>query len=271
MPEKRVSFSLPESVHNKSAYAVARYVALEAGKILKSRFGSPNAVHVKGKRNIVTEADLLSEKKVIGILKAEFPQHGILSEEAGEGGGGSEYSWIIDPLDGTNNYYFGLPIFCVNIALARQGEVVMGLTYDPMRHEMFHGIKGKGAYLNGKKVRVSTVESLDKAAIGVDLGYQAEKSIELLDIAAGLWPKIHCLRLIGSSSLAVAYVAAGRLSLYFHKHLYPWDIASGLLLVREAGGDVVNFAGKAATLKDKDVIASNSKLTSRFRNWLETR
>jgi myo-inositol-1(or 4)-monophosphatase len=268
MPEKRSPDSLPISIHNKSAFTVARYAALEAGKILKNRYGRQNTVHIKGKRNIVTGADLLSEKRVIEILSGEFPGHEILSEESGGTGVRGEYTWIIDPLDGTNNYFFGIPLFCVNIALARMGEVVMGLTYDPMRREMFYATKGKGALLNGKKIRVSAVDSLEKAAVGVDLGYQSDKSVELLNIASALWPNVHCLRLMGTSSLAVAYVAAGRLSLYFHKYLYPWDIASGLLLVSEAGGSVVNFAGRPATLNDKDVIASNKELISVFRDWL---
>lgn len=270
MPDKR-NQPLPKSAHGKSAYFVGRYAAIEAGKILKKRFGQQNAMSVKGRRNIVTEADLLSEERILEILSSEFPGHGMLSEEAGERRLDSEYMWIIDPLDGTNNYHFGIPFFCVNIALARLGEVVMGVTYDPMRGELFHAEKGKGAYLNGRKIAVSGVSSLDKAAVGFDLGYQAEKSIVLLDIAARLWPSIHCLRLLGSSSLGCAYIAGGRLGLYFHKHLYSWDVASGLLLVREAGGEVVNFAGKPAKLEDKAVIASNRKLIKQFRGWLLSR
>ena len=115
MPEQ-YSRILPLSIHEQSAYAVARYAAIESGKILKARFGLHNKMHVKGKRNIVTEADLLSEKKIIGIISEEFKQHSILSEESGDKRKAGEYTWIIDPLDGTNNYYFGIPFFCVNIA-----------------------------------------------------------------------------------------------------------------------------------------------------------
>ncbi len=267
MPD-RYNRLLPASSHDKSAYAVAHYAAMEAGKILKARFGLHNDIKVKGKRNIVTEADLLSESKIIATIHDEFPGHAILSEESGDNLMKSEYTWIIDPLDGTNNYHFGIPFFCVNIALARQGQVVMGITYDPMRNEMFHSVKGEGAYLNRKKVFVSEVSQLGKAAVGVDLGYIPERSEEMLSITARLWTQVHCVRLMGSSCLGLAYVAGGRLGLYFHKYLYPWDLASGLLLVREAGGVVVNSRGKPATIKDNSIIASNSVLLDKFTRWL---
>ena len=270
MPD-RYSRLLPVSSHEKSAYSVARYAAIEAGEILKARFSLHNDVQVKGKRNLVTEADLLSESKIIATIHDEFPGHAILSEESGDNMIKSEYTWVIDPLDGTNNYHFGIPFFCVNIALARQGEVILGMTYDPMRNEMFHSVKGKGTYLNRKKVVVSDVEKLGDAAVGVDLGYVPECSTEMLAIAGKLWTQIHCLRLMGSSCLGLAYVASGRISLYFHKYLYPWDLASGILLTREAGGKVVNFDGTPAGIKDRAIIASNSVLLDEFTRWLNAK
>ncbi|MGA9047641.1 MAG: inositol monophosphatase family protein [Dehalococcoidia bacterium] len=268
MPDRHPE-ALPQSAHRESAYAVARYAAVEAGKILKGRFGMHHELQVKGKRNLVTEADLLSEKRIIDIILEEFPGHGILSEEAGSCKKGGQYTWIIDPLDGTNNYYFGIPFFAVNLALASNGEIVLGVTYDPMRKEMFYAVKGKGALLNRKKINVSSLPSLDGAALGVDLGYNAGRSIELLGLVEKLWPHVHCLRLMGSSALGLAYVAAGRLSLYFHKSVYPWDIASGLLLVREGGGDVLTFAGRASTTEDKEIVAANRALLNSFRETLK--
>jgi len=220
---------LPISRQGQSSYYVARQAALEAGKILRRRFGLRNATRVKGRRNLVTEADLLAEKTIFKIITAVFPEHGIMSEEAGNRRESSEYTWIIDPLDGTNNFHFGIPLFCVNIALARRDDVLLGVTFDPMRNEFYRAVRGKGAYLNNKKIAVSYVADLNDATVGVDLGYDAERSNDLLETAIRLWPKIHCMRLIGSSSLGMAYVAAGRLSLYFHRSLYPWDSASGLL------------------------------------------
>ncbi len=266
MPEKPAA-PLPVSVKGQSAYSVARQAADQAGKILRQRFGQHNAIKIKGRRNLVTEADLLSEKTILQIITAAFPKHGIMSEEAGTRRADNEYTWIIDPLDGTNNYHFGIPLFCVNIALARRGEVLLGITLDPMRNEVFRTVKGKGAYLNNRRISVADVADLEGAAVGVDLGYDAGRSSELLDTATKLWPKVHCMRLIGSSSLGMAYVASGRLSLYFHKSLYPWDSASGLLLVREAGGEVANFAGRPATIDDREIIAANPNIGSLFRDW----
>jgi len=267
MPEKN-TVSLPKSSHGRTAYEVARYASLEAGKILKSRFGLYNEIQVKGRRNLVTEADLMSEKRIIEILKDEFPSHGILSEEAGASRVEQEYVWIIDPLDGTNNFHFGIPFFCVNIALVRRGEVIVGVTYDPMRNEIFHSIKGRGTFLNRKKAFVSPVTVLADAAAGVDLGYVPDRSRELLKITGELWSQVHCVRLMGSSCLGLAYVSCGRLGLYFHKYIYPWDIASGLLLVREAGGRVLNFAGADARTDDREIMAGNDKLLDRFAGWL---
>jgi len=270
MPDKPAA-SLPVSVQGQSAYMVARQAAAEAGKKLRQRFGRRNKIRVKGRRDLVTEADLLSEKAILKTITAAFPGHGIMSEEAGTRREDSEYTWIIDPLDGTNNFHFGIPLFCVNIALARKGEVLLGVTFDPMRNEIFRAVKGKGAYLNNRRTCVADVADLGDAAAGVDLGYDAGRGSELLDIAIRLWPKIHCMRLIGSSSLGMAYVASGRLSLYFHKSLYPWDSASGLLLIGEAGGDVTDFKGRRATIKDREIIAANPRLGRVFRDWLKQR
>ncbi len=263
MPDKPSRF-LPESAHGKTPLTVATYAAREAGKILIQRLGKSNRTTVKGKRNLVTEAEYHKEKKVMSILAEEYPGHGILSEESGGSGEDSEYIWIIDPLDGTNNYHFGIPYFCVNIALARRGDIVLGITYDPIRDELFHAVKGGGARLNRKKIRVSSVISLGDASVGVDLGYNPEQSDNMLAIAVKLWPRVHCLRLLGSASLGLAYVACGRLSLYFHRSLYPWDIASGLLLVREAGGEVLNGSKNPAGIKDRALAASSRALLNEY-------
>ncbi len=267
MPEPR-RVPLPASRHDKTAYQVAKYAALEAGKIIKKRFATHNEIQVKSRRNIVTEADLMSEKRIVEILKEEYPEHGILSEEAGDNSRGKEYVWIIDPLDGTNNFHFGIPFFCVNIALAYRGKIITGVTYDPMRSEMFHAINGKGAFLNGRKTAVTRVTCLGDTSAGADLGYVPERSKEILALAAALWSKVHCIRLMGSSSLGMAYVSCGRLGLYFHKYVYPWDIATGLLLVREAGGRVINFSGGDAVTEDHDIIAGKFDLLEKFTEWM---
>ncbi len=241
---------------------------IEAGKILKARFGKTNKVQIKGRRNLVTEADLKSEAKILQILKREFPDHSILSEEAGASRIEGEYSWIIDPLDGTNNYHFGIPFFCVNIALADTEGIILSVTYDPVRNEMFHAMKGRGAFLNGKRCRVTKSNQLADVSAGIDLGYVPDRSKELLDIAVSLWTEVHCLRIMGSSALGLAYVSCGRLGIYFHKYVYPWDIASGLLLVREAGGEITDFTGAIANINDREIIAASKGLSRKFIEWL---
>lgn len=261
---------LPLSYHGKTPSEVAEFASREAGKILMARLGGSNDIHVKGKRNIVTEADLASEKYILQVIKEEYPQHGILSEEQGEDNPDREYVWIVDPLDGTNNFFFGIPYFCVNVALTHNEDVIMGVTYDPVRDEMFHATKFGGAFLNGSKIRISAVNTLLNASVGVDLGYVREQAKAILDVALKLLPQIHCLRLLGSASLGMAYVACGRFSLYCHRHLYPWDTASGLVLIKEAGGEVKGWSGKPANIHEQQIIAANDKLLSEFEQWLKS-
>jgi myo-inositol-1(or 4)-monophosphatase len=207
---------------------------------------------------------MLSEKLIIDFLKGEYPDFGILSEESNSSAPIDGYTWVVDPLDGTNNYTFGIPFFCVNIALVQDEDILLGVTYDPMRKELFQAETGKGAYLNDSPIRVTTISSLRESLVGLDLGYSHDRGTEMLNVANRLWGQVHCVRLIGSSSLGLAYVACGRVSLYFHRYLFPWDIASGLLLVREAGGEVVDWQGRRANFRNAELVASNPTLQREF-------
>ena len=239
---------------------MAVQAAEEAGKILLAHFGSEKEVSHKGKGNLVTQVDILSEKCIVELLKREYPDHNILSEESNSSTPVAGYTWIIDPLDGTNNYVFGIPFFCTNIALVKDEDILLGVTYDPLRRELFRAERGQGAYLNDSAIHVSKESSLGACLVGLDLGYSDERGKELLDITSKLWGHVHCLRIMGSASLGLAYVACGRVNLYFHRFVYPWDIASGLLLTREAGGEVTDWEGKPATCQDEQIIASNRRL-----------
>lgn len=255
---------LPVARSGASAVEVASTAAEKAGEILLDSFGSVKQIKHKSQGNLVTEADILSEKLIIDYLKKEYPDFGILSEESQPSTPTKSYTWIIDPLDGTNNYTFGIPFFCVNIALVRDEDILLGVTYDPLREELFHAETGQGAYLNESPIRVTTLSALRESLIGLDLGYSRERGEQMLDTVNRLWGRVHCVRLMGSSSLGLAYVACGRVSLYFHRYLYPWDIASGLLLVREAGGEVVDWQGEPANFRDTEVVASNLRLHHEF-------
>ncbi len=256
--------NMPVARSGRSCQEIAIEAVEMAGQILMEGFGSGRQVSQKSQGNLVTDIDVLVEKEIIELLKGEYPGLRVLSEESAPFSPVSDYTWIIDPLDGTNNYVFGVPFFCVNIALARDGEIFLGVTYDPLRKELFVAEKGHGAYLNGSRMRVSRESSLRGSLVGLDLGYQREVGKELLKMAGKLWWQVHCLRLIGSASLGLAYVACGRFNLYIHRFLYPWDIASGLLLIAEAGGKVVDWRGKPADLFCQEIIAGNEKLCEEF-------
>ena len=262
---------LPLAHSGRSAFEVATQAAREAGEILRTNFYSKQKIRYKGKSNLVTETDILSEKSILKLLKKEFPDHTILSEESNFSTLISGYSWIIDPLDGTNNYVFGIPFFCVNIALVKNEDILIGITYDPMREEFFRAEKEQGAYLNDSVMQVSTKDSLQESLVGFDIGYSGERGKEIFDIANKLWGQVHCLRVLGSAALGLAYVACGRVNLYFHRWLYPWDIASGLLLIREAGGKATDWQGNAAKVQDKEIIVSYHKLHNEFMEYMTQR
>ena len=255
---------LPLATSKRSALEVAMEAARRAGDVAIQRFSQDKKVSYKGRADVVTDVDVMAEKASLAVLREEYPDFSILSEESEAIVTDSPYSWIVDPLDGTRNYVSGVPHFCVVVALALEGEMVLGVTFDPVRNEMFHAERGKGTYLNGAKVSVSSKEELGQCLLGFDMGYVDEKAVKALKLVQGLWPNMQSVRIMGSSALGLAYTACGRLDLYFHHHLYPWDIASGLLLVKEAGGVVVDKKGEPAGLNIPSVIASSPLLVSRF-------
>jgi len=233
----------PQASSGQNALDVAIRAAQAAGKISREHFGSTILVDHKGRNNIVTDIDRLSEGIILQILRREFPYHGILAEESGVVKGDSPYTWIIDPLDGTNNYAYGLPVFSVSIALTAGEDILAGVVFDPLRDELFHATNGDGAWLNGKRIRVTTEERMANSFVGSDVGYDTAEGKRMLETLGMLWPRTHGVRIMGSAVLGLAYVACGRMSLYIHRNLYPWDLAAGTLLVREAGGVVTDWRG----------------------------
>jgi myo-inositol-1(or 4)-monophosphatase len=255
---------LPVALSGRSALEVAGTAARKAGELLLTQFGSVKQVKRKSQGNLVTDVDILSEKLILDFLNREYPHFGILSEESNASAPVTGYTWVVDPLDGTNNYAFGIPFFCVNVALVHDEAILLGVTYDPVRNELFEARVGEGAYLNGSPIHVSKASLLPESLIGLDLGYSHDMGRKMLEVVNRLWGQVHCVRLLGSSSLGLAYVACGRVSLYFHRCLFPWDIASGLLLVREAGGEVVDWKGERANFRATELLASNAKLQREF-------
>ncbi|MDD5093635.1 MAG: inositol monophosphatase family protein [Dehalococcoidia bacterium] len=246
---------LPTSRSGLDPLSVATQAARDAGDILKSYFSNKKEIQSKGNRNLVTNADLLAEKSVLARLKDEYPEHSILCEESGKSDKSSPYCWIIDPLDGTTNYAFGIPLFAVSIALAYRDVPVVGVVYDPLRNEMFRAEKGKGAFLNDSAISVKREQDLKMKIIGLDLGYDDAKTKELLSKVLSLWSADTTFRITGSSALGLTYVACGRLSVYFHRSLYPWDMAAAMLLIREAGGIATDWQGNPSSVWDGHIFA----------------
>jgi len=234
-------------------------LARKSGALLKEKFSQTHKIQYKGDIDIVTEADKLSEDLIIETIKRNFPDHGILSEESPAITSAGKLRWIIDPLDGTTNYYHGYPVFCVSVALENEGTIVLGVIYDPMREDMFVAIRGEGAYLNDKKLKVSSVNNLSRSLLATGFPYDIRDSKENnLDYFNAMAINVQAIRRAGSAALDLAYLAAGRFDGFWELKLKPWDTAAGCLLVTEAGGVISDIAGSKWHLQSPNLMASNA-------------
>jgi fructose-1,6-bisphosphatase/inositol monophosphatase family enzyme len=234
---------------------VARLCAREGERIVMAGFGRPQEVRVKGRGNLVTAADLACEGAIHEILAAEYPDHSVLSEETAATARGEGWLWVVDPLDGTHNYARGVPFFCINIALCYREEPLVALTRDPVRGEEFWAEKGEGAFVNGDRMQASQRESVQASVVGVDMGYNDQRAAHLLALLHELWPGMQSVRIMGSAALGLAYAAGGRFDLFVHNMLYPWDVAAGILLVREAGGAISDRDGGPVSIRCEGAVA----------------
>ena len=261
---------IPTSASGRSAIRVAREAARRAGEILVARFSGSVKVSYKGRGNIVTDVDTEVEQEIFGILRREYPDMGLLGEESpGDARAESGYTWIVDPLDGTRNYASGIPFFSTVIGLALDGEVIVGVNYDPVRGDLFEAERGVGAFLNGERMAVSGRTRLADGIVGTDLSYNNEGAANGLDVIREIWPGMQTARIMGSAALGISYAAAGRTDLYYHHRLEPWDQAAGLLLVEEAGGVVTDRTGRRAGLYSDGLIASNKAMHAEFMRRTE--
>lgn len=246
------------------AVEIAKKIALEAGSLLVDRFNAIKEISVKGRGNIVTNVDLEVEEYILTKLREEFPSMGFMGEESEKSNTSDGYVWIVDPLDGTRNYVSGIPFFSVVLGLALNGDVLLGVNYDPMRKEMFHATRGKGAFLNDKPICVSRKTMMEDSVLGMDMSYDDGGAGKGLGVVRSLWPGMQTVRIMGSSALGLSYAAAGRYDLYFHHQLEPWDQVAGMILVEEAGGIVTDRMGRRAGLHSDGLIASNKILHEDF-------
>ncbi len=239
---------------------VAFEAAIKAGNIAASVLEKPRKVQRKGPRDLVTDADFAAEKAIVEVITSWFPDHSICSEEKPFHQGNSPYTWYIDPLDGTTNYFHRLPIFCTSVALAEKGEVILGVVYEPLSKRLFWAWKGQGAYLNDKPIRVSSISSTEESLIGLDIPRLQSIRTEFSAFIPRLIERVFTIRAMGSAVLGLCFVAAGWLEAYFHFSLKPWDLAAGALIVEEAGGKVTQVDGKPWNIEAKALLASNGLL-----------
>lgn len=231
-----------------------------AGGLLLEKYGRITAVTKKGDYNLVTEADLASEALIIDRIKSHYPRHTILAEESGDAivvNGDSRWKWIIDPLDGTTNFAHGYPCFCVTIALEHEGELVIGVTFDPTRNELFTAEKGQGASLNFKPIHVSTTEKLSESLIVTGFPYDFKDRRDFARHLTDFLLGARGVRRDGSAAIDMAYVACGRFDGFWEEGLNPWDVAAGVLMITEAGGKVTNYDGTPLSIYKPPICASN--------------
>jgi myo-inositol-1(or 4)-monophosphatase len=237
---------------------IAIAAAIEGGRVLMQKFGTALEISHKGEIDLVTDADRAAEVTVVSVLRETFPRHDILAEEADYGHFGSAYRWIIDPLDGTTNFAHGFPWFAVSIALEVEGEVRLGVVYNPFHRELFFAERGVGAYLNDVQIGVSTTARLDRALLATGFPYDRKtSSVNNYDHFLNFQQEAQACRRAGAASLDLAYTAAGRLDGYWEMKLKPWDVAAGQLLVTEAGGRVSDFNGRPLDINGQECLASN--------------
>jgi len=236
---------------------VAVEIAREAGSLLLQHFRQPLKITYKRRSDLVTEADRKSEALIVERLRSHFPDHAIVAEEGGGQKTGSDYCWYVDPLDGTTNFAHGFPIFCVTLGLARRGELVVGVVYDPTRDELFTVERGAGAFLNGERLHVSSIESLAESLVATGFPPFAPNHDLNVQLYFRFTQLTHGIRRAGSAALDLCSVASGRYDGFWELKLYPWDKAAGSLLVTEAGGRVSGITGQPFNLLGDDVFVSN--------------
>ena len=249
----------------RSYLDVAVEAAREAGAILMAEFDRPRKISYKGEADIVTEADQHSEAAIVTRLRTHFPKHTVVAEEGTGHENPSPFRWYVDPLDGTTNFAHGYPCFCVSIGMAENSELLVGVVFNPVNGELFTAVKGEGAYLNQKRIHVSKVPILLTSLLAT--GFPSQKRTENPNIQY-YWQFTlgsHGVRRDGSAALDLAAVACGRFDGFWEFGLKPWDTAAGVLLVREAGGTVTDFAGQPYQPGGVELLASNGAIHSEMR------
>lgn len=253
----------------KTISEVIQSTAREAGEMVLRRYHDQGRIDVKGRGDVVSEVDHASEELISSRLLEEFPDFAFLGEESGLKPGDDEWQWIADPIDGTRNFVSHLPNWCVMVSLAYRGTPVAGATYAPLLDEMFYGQTGQATTLNGEPISVTEKSAVDECVIGMDLGYDDELAMRVWGVIGAIFPGMQAIRVLGSTGLGMAYLAAGRVDLYLTAGGNPWDIASGVVLIEGAGGVVSDRHGARVTMPSEAVIGASAQAHADFLRLTE--
>lgn len=241
--------------------------AEKAGVIALKHFRRTNKVSLKSRQDIVTAADTEVEELIVKEIEKKFPEHGILAEESGGRRGRSDYLWVIDPIDGTVNFATGIPYFAISIGLAYKKQPMLGVVYDPYQNESIYAEKGRGSYINKKRMHVGRERELINCVVATDLGHK--RSSQIVRRVKNLLPATRAVRILGSASRGLVDVALNRTQAYVHNDIQPWDVAAAHVVIKEAGGDVLNFKGAPWQLYDRTIIASNKTLSKKLLEYVK--
>jgi myo-inositol-1(or 4)-monophosphatase len=240
---------------------VAADAARDAGALLLAEFDRPKNITYKGEVDIVTESDRRSEALIVGRLRDHFPAHAIVAEEGGEGAAaGARYCWHVDPLDGTTNFAHGYPCFAVSLGLLEDGDPLLGVVYNPVSRELFTALRGEGAYLGQKRIHVSPLEKISTSLLATGFPTDKVRQSQNINYYWAYTLRSHGVRRDGSAALDLCSVACGRFDAFWEFGLRSWDTAAGILLVKEAGGTVSDFAGRPYRPGDPELLASNGRI-----------
>ncbi|MDF1574662.1 MAG: inositol monophosphatase family protein [Bacteroidales bacterium] len=259
MPYKEICFSAMEAVKKAAAYVREQH---------ENR--ADLTIEVKGRQNFVTEVDKKAEEILVSELSDLLPEAGFIAEEGTASRQGDRYNWVIDPVDGTTNFIHGVFPFAISLGLTEYGEVVAGIIYEFGLDEFFYAWKNGGAWLNGSPVRVSAVDLVDQALIATGFPYTNFKYLEqFMRSMEHFMKNSHGLRRLGSAATDMAYVACGRYDAFYEYGLHPWDVAAGILLVKEAGGVASDFTGQGDPLFGEHLVCSNQKIFKEFQSVIQ--
>jgi len=237
-------------------------IAMKAGHVIRDGFGKNILIEFKtDEANLVTSIDKAAEKLIKEFIYRNYPSHSIIAEESGHEKKSSDYTWVIDPLDGTTNFAHGLPIFSVSIGLLKKNEIILGVIYDVMRDIMYTSEKGGGAYANDKKIVVNNNSKLNQSVLVTGFAYNRNDEYrEAVKLFGSFLSKTRAVRRLGSAAIDFCYVASGVFDGFWEINLNPWDVCAGMLIVKEAGGVVTNFKNEEINVNSNQFLATNSKV-----------